>query len=88
MKNALVLIILGVVTLGLVAFGLLSLTTSLWSALGITVAVVGLIVLVMAHQPPAVGFILLATGGSVFFLSDMMPSMTIAEGLSLVGVNP
>lgn len=79
------ILILVLVVLGLLMFGLLTLTSSLWTALGIGLAVVGVAQL-FRRKAPQVGLVLLTTGLGMSFFHEILPAFTIGEGLTLFGL--
>lgn len=80
-------LVIGAIALwGFVAFGVLSFTTSLWTAIGVAIVVVGLVRLLQPGNAPLPSLGLAAGGIVLIFLQEsVMPQLTLGELASFVG---
>lgn len=76
------LLIFGLVIAGLFAFGILSLATSLFTAVGVGIAAVGAFRLV-TPGPPMTGLILFAAGVAMIAGGQLTDTLTVGEALTL-----
>lgn len=74
--------IVALVALGLFAFGILSLSTNLFVAVGIGLIVVGVAKLFQVGSNPAIGIALMGAGG-VLWLFDGFTTLTIGDAAAL-----
>lgn len=77
------LVIAGLALVGLFSFGILALTSSLWTAVAIGLLVVGSARLFQPGKPTS-ALTIIGLGLALFLLRDAFPTFTIADGLTII----
>lgn len=75
------------VAAGLFAFGVITLTTNLFTAVGVGVLVVGL-ALLFQRRDSTVGLLVIAGGMGIWLGPMLVPDLTVGSLASFVGVGP
>lgn len=81
---ALPLAVLALVLGALFAFGFLTVTTSLWVAISLTIAAVGLGAVVLSPKK-GLGFLLMGAGLAMYLLGANLPPLSVGDALSAGG---